>query len=240
MKKIAALVVSQLFLTPFAVLAANTDPKELTTLASVLEAGGAAMKVILVLSVLAVFLFILFLFTLRSSVLYPANFLREAETAAQQGDVEALEALCQGSSSAAACIIYAGAEHVLRDPKADYVVVRDAIEDEGARQAGVLWQRIQYLMDIAMVAPMVGLLGTVLGMLESFAGMQTELGSVKALSLAQGVSKALITTAGGLIVGILATILYAVFRGRVNKLIAGLEAATNRVLRQFLGARNAK
>lgn len=210
--------------------------KHLTTFKDIIEAGGWPMQVILVLSVVMTFLVILFLFTLRGNVLFPKRFVQEAMDAADEGDIEALEAICHDNDSPASKIVGAAVEQMAGEQRVDYMVIRDAIEDEGGRQASVLWQRIQYLQDIAVIAPMVGLLGTVLGMLESFAGMRTELGAVgiKPEMLAQGVSKALITTAGGLVVGILAMILYAIFRGRVNKLIAGLESACSHVLRRFM------
>jgi len=240
MRRTFGYMLSALFMLQCTVHAALADMKfdeELNHLRGLLETGGIAMKVILVLSGVGVFLVLYFLLTLRGSVIYPRRFLREAEDAAEEGDAEALEAICQTNGSPAAKIIYAAAEHVVTNSNAEYMIVRDAIEDEGARQAALMWQRIQYLMDIAVVAPMVGLLGTVIGMLDSFAGMEAELGAVRPTTLAQGVSKALITTAGGLIVGIAATILYALFRGRVNKLIARLEQACNRILRQFISAR---
>jgi len=222
--------------TPLAERLKGGAEKHLTTFKDIIEAGGPAMQVILCLSVVMTFLVILFLFTLRRNALFPKRFVQEAMDAADEGDTEALEAICHDSDSPASKIIGAAVEQMAGEQRVDYMVVRDAIEDEGGRQTSVLWQRIQYLQDIAVVAPMVGLLGTVLGMLESFAGMRTGLGDVgiKPEMLARGVSKALITTAGGLVVGILAMILYAIFRGRVNKLIAGLESACSGVLRRFM------
>ncbi len=211
--------------------------KQLQNFRDLIETGGWTMYVIIALSALTTFFVLLFLFTLRANALFPKSFIREAEDAAEEGDIEALQALCEENDSAAARIIGAAAEQMAGEQRADYMIVRDGIEDEGGRQAGHLWQRIQYLLDIAVVAPMVGLLGTVLGMLESFSGLKMEVGAVKPVELAQGVSKALVTTASGLTVGIAAMILYAIFRGRVNKLISELEHACSRVLRRLLGKR---
>ena len=225
-----------LFLLPMVVAHAQGagEAQQIETFQDIIDVGGWPVKVIIALSIIATFLVLFFLFSLRAGALFPRSFIREAEDAAEEGDVEALEALCQENGSAAARIIGSAAEQIAGEQRADYMIVRDAIEDEGARQAGKLWQRIQYLMDVAVIAPMVGLLGTVLGMLKAFAGVEAEVGGVKPLQLAQGVSQALITTAAGLIVGIAAMVLYAIFRGRVNKLIAGLESACSRVLRRFM------
>jgi len=212
-----------------------------------LESGGWTIYVLVGLSVFATFLVVIYLLTLRANVLYPKAFVRDAQDAAEAGDIEALVAICRENDSPASRIIGAAAEQMGGAQRTDYLIVRDAIEDEGAREASLLWQRIQYLLDVAVVAPMVGLLGTVLGMLDSFGGVKAELGrlgsaavtetgamAVSPTDLAHGVSKALITTAGGLIVGIGAMVLYAFFRGRVGKLVSGLESACSRILRRFV------
>lgn len=208
---------------------------EIRNLRDVLAAGGLPLWVIVALSVIALFLVIFFLFTFRAAILYPKSFLREAEDAAEEGDLEALRAVCTANPSAAARIVAAATEQISGSGRADYIAVRDAVEDEGSRQASVLWQRLQYLMDVAVISPMVGLLGTVLGMLDSFANLQAEVGTVRPLTISQGVAKALITTAGGLVVGIVAMVLYALFRGRVHQLVAGLEESCSLILRRFTG-----
>lgn len=196
--------------------------------------GGWAMIVLIVLAIFATFMVIYFLFTLRLNVLMPKRFRQEAEETADIGDIEALYAVCRGNRSSGARIIGSAARVIHENPDVEYMIVRDVVEDEGSRQSSTLWQRIQYLMDIAVVAPMIGLLGTVLGMLEAFVGLKEDFGSVQPVSLASGVSKALITTAGGLIVGIVTMLLFAYFRGRVNRLITGLEEQCNRVLRRVI------
>lgn len=235
----AALIASLMPMIAFAQTGEGENQTvELNTFREVLAVGGWPMDVLILLSILAIAMVVFFLLTLRSTVLHPRAFMRQAESAAMDGDVEALQSICERSDCAAARVIKAACEHMMPGMGGDYAIVRDAIEDEGARQASFLWQRIQYLMDIAVIAPMVGLLGTVLGMLDSFAGMNMEVGGVNPISLSGGISKALVTTAGGLIVGIAAMVLYSLFRGRVNRLISGLETATNEVLRLYMRSRN--
>ncbi|MCK5804949.1 MAG: MotA/TolQ/ExbB proton channel family protein [Lentisphaeria bacterium] len=240
-KQIAMATWVWIALQPLSVLAAE-EAEGVTTqvlsLADIMDYGGASMWVILALSIVGVFLVLLFLLTLRRSNLFPAAFIQEAENAAQEGDASALQAICADNDSAAAKIIGAAVEQMISTNNADYLVVRDVVEDEGARQAGILWQRIQYLMDVAIIAPMVGLLGTVLGMVQAFSGMQSGTSMVdKQSALAAGVSKAMYTTAGGLLVGIAAMVLFALFRGRVSSLIGGLESACGRVLRKYMAKR---
>ena len=222
-----------LALAPVALLAAEQSLRTVP-LREVFDKGGIAMKVIAVLSVLSLFLAFLFAFTMRPGTLFPKRFLRDAEDAAEEGDLEALRALCASNESPAARIIESATEVLAGDSRVDYMVVRDAIEDEGVRQAGALWQRIQYLQDIAVISPMVGLLGTVMGMMHSFAGLQAGVAFAnKADALAAGVAEALYTTAGGLLVAIVTMAIYAFFRGQVNRLVGGMENACNRVLRRY-------
>lgn len=238
MKRVLSGVAANLFL--MACTAAGAEalaPPQVKSLRDVIHEGGLTMEIIIGMSIFGTFLTILFLLTLRANIVYPKAFLKEAEEAADEGDAEALRAICQNNGSSAARVIEAAADMLAGSQQVDYVLVRDAIEDEGARQAGALWQRIQYLMDVAVIAPMMGLLGTVIGMMEAFAGLEVRLGTVRPTVLAQGVAKAMITTVGGLIVAIGAMVLYAFFRGRVSKLIGGLDGACNRVLQRYLKAR---
>jgi biopolymer transport protein ExbB len=228
--RLGALVLA---VAPTALVAAE-DTLRAVPLREVFEQGGVCMKIIAALSVLALFLTFLFAFTLRPGALYPRRFLQEAEDAAEEGDLEALRGVCANSDSPAARIVESATEVLATDARMDYGLVRDAVEDEGVRQATGLWQRIQYLQDIAVIAPMVGLLGTVFGMMESFSGLQAGVSFLnKADALARGVAEALYTTAGGLLVAILTMAVYAFFRGHVNRLVGGMESACNRILRRY-------
>lgn len=204
----------------------------------IIKDGGIMMWVLIALSVVATILAVFFLLTLRSKALFPPSFVEEAEDLATQGDAEALQAACQENASPGARIVGAATGVLQAFPQADYSMLRNAMEDEGGRQAGGLWRRVQYLADIATIAPMVGLLGTVLGMIEAFVGLKDNFGAVKPIGLANGVSKALITTAGGLVVGIGAMLLYSFFRGRIGSLISLVEEQSNRILQLLLSNRS--
>ena len=103
---------------------------------------------------------------------------------------------------------------------------RDARE----RQAGRMQNMIHYLLDLSAVAPMVGLLGTVIGMLKAFNSVAFDLAKARPMELAAGVGQALITTIAGLIIAIPAMIAYAWFRGRVIKLIGQMEGSATDLL----------
>ena len=200
---------------------------------TILQQGGNTLIVLLVLSVFFVTLSIFMLMTLRKEVMAPKGFLQDAETSAKDEDLEALKVICSNSNSPAAKIIGAAAEEVVINPNVSYEAIRNTVEDEGNRQAGTIYQKVQYIMDIAVVAPMIGLLGTVLGMREAFSGLRVDIGSSNPVNLADGVSKALITTAAGLILGITAMVVHSYFRGRVHDLLSELENNCAKILRTF-------
>src|SRR5436190_1854321 len=89
---------------------------------------------------------------------------------------------------------------------------------------------VVYLADIGMIAPLLGLLGTVFGIIHSFGALGADIGSARYVALSRGISEALVNTAAGLAIGIPAMMFYAFFRGRAQKLISELEAASTHVL----------
>ena len=95
---------------------------------------------------------------------------------------------------------------------------------EGARIAERAYAAVDWLSDIATIAPLVGLLGTVLGMFQAFGGIATDVtAGAKPVVLAEGVSKAIVTTIFGLVVAIPSLFMHAVFRRRAQKAVAALE-----------------
>jgi len=193
-----------------------------------IERGGPVMYVLLILSFISFCLVFYYLLSLRVAAIAPPEFLRQAEAALEKKDFEMLTGICNENDSPASRIISAATDIFIKS-KNNYSMIRDAVEDEGARQASQLWHKIQPLQDIAVVAPMVGLLGTVIGMINSFMSLTEEIGTPRPTVIASGVSMALITTAAGLIIGITAMILYSFFRSRINKLLTALENSCNKI-----------
>ena len=101
----------------------------------------------------------------------------------------------------------------------------------------MLNQRVAWLADIATIAPMLGLLGTVFGMIRSFSVMANDVAASRPMLLAEGVAEALVATAAGLLVGIPAMAAYAYFRGRVQGMISEMEGATTLLLAKLLISR---
>ena len=109
-------------------------------------------------------------------------------------------------------------------------VARDR-EAEGRRIAARAFAAVDWLADIAAVAPLVGLLGTVLGMFQAFGGIATDVAAgAKPVVLAQGVSQAIVTTIFGLAVAIPSLVMHAFFRRRAAKRVAELEEAVEQIV----------
>jgi biopolymer transport protein ExbB len=111
--------------------------------------------------------------------------------------------------------------------------MRDAIDEVSDEEATTLFQKISYLSLIASVAPMLGLLGTVGGMIEAFNVIAAMEGMANPADLAAGISKALITTLTGLIVAIPVLSFYMFFRNRVIKLSMEASAISGELIDRF-------
>jgi len=187
-------------------------PAEMT-LWQTLKAGGATMIVIGILSVAAVAIVIYDLMMLNVNKLAPKKLFQEVMAKLESRDFGGAKALChQESNTIISKIVLAGLER--RTPLDDSA--REAMENTARVELTNLWQNINYLSDIVAVAPLLGLLGTVLGMIQAFHAVPLQSASLKTTLLAAGISKAMITTASGLIVAIPALMAYSYFRGQVQ------------------------
>lgn len=192
------------------------------TLWELIKSGGPIMVVLGILSVLALAMIVTFFITLRSRRESWQHFIVQARSLIQEGEVDACEQLCEQKDEMLSRVLRAGLQVAGQDR---YVVV-EAMQSEGTRLAAALAQRVGYLSNIATLAPMLGILGTVLGMIRAFNSIAFQPGIAKPIVLAGGVSMALVTTASGLIVAIPIMAFYFYFRGRVQKVVAAVESAS--------------
>lgn len=200
------------------------------SLRQIIETGGWPMYVLGVMSVFGVALVFYYFLVLRQSQVMPAKLLASLRRTLSAGQLDHAKEACEKKRSAMSSVSLSAIDYAGRTDRPDPALLRDIIEGEGSRQATIIQNQIQYLQDIAVIAPMIGLLGTVMGMLKAFNAVASDLAKATPMVLAHGVSQALITTAAGLIVGIPAMMAYAYFRGRSAKLLAGLEAASTELL----------
>ena len=119
--------------------------------------------------------------------------------------------------------------HGLAEVEGGWAAVEKALEDATAEQSARLFRKIEYLSVIGNLAPMVGLLGTVTGMIFAFQQVATTQGSAGAGELAEGIYQALITTVGGLVVAVPSLGAFAIFRNRVDQLVAEAAYAAQHV-----------
>lgn len=202
--------------------ASPTAPQQVQklTLMVMIQQGGFILWVIMGLGFVGTVWAIYLLATVTTRREVPSNLAKRAQAQVRAGDIRGAFQMCAERDELLANVLRAG----LKMAGHDRYVIQEAMESEGERGASALWQRISYLNNIANVAPLLGLLGTVWGMMLAFSSIAFETGEVRSLSMAYSVSMAMITTAGGLVVAIPALGVYYYLRGRVVGIIAAVEA----------------
>ncbi len=193
----------------------------------ILAKGGVMMIPLGIMSVITVLLILMFLLTMRRNAIVSDSFMSTTEAMIRKRDYLGLITLSHRRNECMARITQKTLDFMNANPGAAFEDIRDVAQVEGSHQASMLTSRISYLADLGGIAPMVGLLGTVIGMIKAFLEISSggvEQG-VRQMGLAAGVSEALIATAGGLAISIPALAFYSIFRGRVQKHISELEAA---------------
>jgi biopolymer transport protein ExbB len=200
------------------------------TFAELFEAGGKLMYPIAAMSVIGCALVVYFLIVLRRSQVVPAAWLSQVTALLSRNRVREARELCDRKPSRLSAVASAALDYALIAKPPQPEIIKEIIEGEGSRQSNMIFNQVQFLQDIAVITPMLGLLGTVVGMLQSFNAIALDIAKAKPIVLAQGVSLALITTAAGLVVAIPAMIAYAYFRNRASSLVGHLEAVSAELL----------
>jgi biopolymer transport protein ExbB len=208
-------------------------PEQNVTLSELFDKGGVLMYPLAFMSFLALAIIVYLFIVLREEQVVPRTLRREIMARLRTGTLRDVRAACAETPCPLAEITVAGLDY-LETEDVNSSMLKEMIEDEGARQAIAVQGQSQYLMDVAVIAPMVGLLGTVFGMIKAFNVVSLDLAKAKPMLLAGGVAEALITTAAGLIIGIPAMAFYAYFRGRSTKLVSRLESVSTEVLTLLL------
>ena len=207
------------------------DSDSVVNLWKVIRSGGVTMIVLGGMSVITFMLVLVNLFTLRRSAILTAHYMNTADVLLKKRDYLGLLAISSRHSEAVARIVQRTLDFATKNPSAPFEIVRDIAESEGSGQAAALQHRPTYLADIGMLSPMVGLFGTVLGIINSFGVLAHGAADrSRDVLLAEGVSEALVATASGLIVGIFAFACYAHFRNKVQGLISDMEGASAHLL----------
>jgi biopolymer transport protein ExbB len=216
--------------SPAPAVTTNPDLPRSTSILDAMIAAGPVMIVLLALSVFSLMLVIVYFLTIRRGAVVSSGYMATADALLRKRDYLGLLAVSNRHGEAIARVVQKMLEFTTKNPGADFQQVREIAETEGTRVASGLNNRVIYLADIGMLAPLIGLLGTVIGIIRSFGALGADLGTARYTLLSKGISEALINTSAGLAIGIPAMIFYAFFRGRAQRLISDLESAVTHVL----------
>jgi biopolymer transport protein ExbB len=178
--------------------------------------GITIMVLIILCSVAALALAVEQLVTLRQSVLMPDGLRERIQGQLAAGNLKGAYQACESQPSFLSFIVRTS----LSEAESGWSAVEKALEDATAEQTARLMRRVEYLAVIGNIAPMLGLLGTVVGLTFAFHEVASTQGVARAADLAGGIYHALVSTIGGLIVAIPAMAAYAAFRNRVDQLAA--------------------
>ncbi len=183
--------------------------------------GMIIVGILLVLAVIATYIFFERYYTIKQAARVDENFINNIRANVSSGNIAGAKALCQSTDSPVARMVEKGLQRIgkpLRDIDA-------AIENVGNLEIFRLEKNLSTLASIAGAAPMIGFFGTVTGMIAAFQTMATEK-NVAPDQLAEGIYQALITTAGGLFIGILAFVGYNILVSNVEKVVYKMERTT--------------
>jgi biopolymer transport protein ExbB len=178
--------------------------------------GIAIMLSIFALSFVSVYLMIEQFMTLRRNEVIPPTLGEEVRQLLSQGRFPEAEQLCRNRPSPLSFVLISG----LSEVDFGWSSMEKAMEDAVSEQAAKLQRKVEYLSVIGNLAPMLGLLGTVTGMILAFQQVAVSQGAAGPAQLAEGIYSALATTVAGLVVAIPSLGVFAVIRNRIDQLIA--------------------
>lgn len=200
------------------------------TLQEMVLHGGVFLWVLMAMGFVALVMTIYFLLTITVRREAPRALIKRAHAQIADGDLRGAYQMCLERDEYLANVLRAGLKHAGHDR----FVVQEAMESEGERGATMLWQRISWLNSIATMAPLLGLLGTVWGMMQAFRSIAFDDAQARGMAMAYAVSEAMITTAAGLLLAIPCMAVYYLLRSRVIRIIAEVEAQATEVV-ELLG-----
>jgi len=192
---------------------------------SFITKGGVFMYPIIACSILSLAIFLEKLWSLRRKKNVPLDFLQEIEQLLQENNSAKALSLCNTNLSSIARIFSAGIKHYGKKRE----VIKERVEEVGRREASLLERYIDALATIASVSTLLGLLGTIAGMIKIFSVISSQ-SVVNPSTLAGGISEALYTTAAGLTVAIPTLIFYRYVSSKSRELVLEMEECSTQVV----------
>lgn len=185
--------------------------------------GGWIMIPIILLSFIAVYIFFDRFFAIRKAGKVDVSLLEKVKIYISTGKIDAALAMCKSNSNPASRMIEKGISRIGR-PLTD---INAAIENVGNLEISKLEKGLPVLASVAGGAPMIGFLGTVMGMIQAFYDMSNAGNNIDVTLLSAGIYQAMVTTVAGLIVGIIAYFAYNILVSNVEKVVFKMEATTS-------------
>ncbi|MEE0889294.1 MAG: MotA/TolQ/ExbB proton channel family protein [Bacteroidales bacterium] len=184
--------------------------------------GGWIMIVLAILLIVAIYIFVERFLALRKALKEDTFFMENVKNCIHSGDLEGAKNLTRNNPTPIGRMVDKGLSRLGR-PLND---INQAIENVGKLEVAQLESGVSMVGTIAALGPSLGFLGTVTGMVKAFFDMSTAGNNIDIQLLSGGIYEAMVTTVGGLIVGIIANFLYSILVGQINKVIFMLEART--------------
>ena len=188
--------------------------------------GNLVMGALGLLSLFAIYILIERFSVIKKASKEEENFLKSIQNFVEAKDVEAAKTLCRNTDSPISRMIEKGVNRIDK-PMTD---ISAAIENQGKLEVFKMENNLANLATISGAAPMIGFLGTVIGMIVAFHEMASAGGNIDVEMLSKGIYMAMTTTVAGLIVGIIAFIAYNYLVSKVDKVVFMLEAKTTEFL----------
>lgn len=199
------------------------QPQEMSySLIEMAVKGGWLMLVLLALSIIAIYIFGKKLWAINRAAKVDKNFMDDIKDYIHDGKIKSALTLCQKYNTPVARLVEKGIDRIGR-PLSD---IQTAVENTGNLEVARLEKGLPYLAMISGGAPMIGFLGTVMGMVQAFFNMANAGNNVDITLLSGGIYTAMITTVGGLIVGLLAYFGYNYLSTRISDVVFKMENAT--------------
>ncbi len=201
-------------------LSAGVQEYETLSLWSLMLQGGWVMLPLIVLSIVAIYIFIERFLAINRASKEETNFMNNIRDFIHDGRLDSALSLCKHNNSPIARMIEKGLKRIGK-PLGD---VSTAIENVGKLEVNKLEKNVAFIGTVAGVAPMIGFMGTVSGMIKAFYNMAQAGNNIDISLLSGGIYQAMVTTLAGLIVGIVAFICYNILVTRIEKVVFMLEA----------------
>lgn len=193
------------------------------TLWQLITAGGFVVVLLGILSVIATAFVIYHYKYVKLGKLVPQEFVENLIFLLEKKEYEKAVSVCKQQPNIVSSIALQGLSRRTKGP----AMIESAIQYEGKARLERLWQNLNYLSDIAALAPMLGLLGTIFGMIDAFHYFRA--GSVHPGVLTQGLAKAMINTAFGLVIAVPCLAFYSYFRGKISHITSNAETAASEI-----------